>query len=177
MVPYLKGIHQTLDGWRPGRDSDGWRLTHAELKAAKDHENEMDYTYPKEIPKYVYPCTRLEDDISCLMELFNTSHPKVRHVRSSNVYLALYGFADASGSGFGSTIQTKEGLRVRHGIWGRDSTGSSSNFKELKNLVDTIEQEVNSGVLFASEFLSLQITSWPKVAIIKALHTLKFYST
>ena len=118
-------------------------MTHAELKAAKDHENEMDYTYPKEIPKYVYPCTRLEDDISWLMELFNTYHPKVRHVRSSNVYLALYGFADASGSGFGSTIQTKEGLRVRHGIWGRDSTGSSSNFKELKNLVDTIEQEVN----------------------------------
>jgi hypothetical protein len=23
MVPYLKGIHQTLDGWRPNRDTDG----------------------------------------------------------------------------------------------------------------------------------------------------------
>ena len=27
MTPYLKGIHQTLDGWREGRDEDGWRVT------------------------------------------------------------------------------------------------------------------------------------------------------
>ncbi len=25
MNPYLKGIHATLDSWRPGRDGDGWR--------------------------------------------------------------------------------------------------------------------------------------------------------
>ena len=152
MVPYLKGIHQTLDGWRPGRDNDGWKLTHAEIKAAKDHNYEMGYVYPKDIPKYVYPCTRLDDDLDCLLKLFESEYPKVRHVRSSNVYLALYGFADASGSGFGSTIQTDQGLRVRHSVWGRDATSSSSNFKELSNLVDTIEKEVESGVLFASEF-------------------------
>lgn len=34
MVPYLKGIHQTLDGWGPGRANDGWKLMHAEIKAA-----------------------------------------------------------------------------------------------------------------------------------------------
>jgi len=84
--------------------------------------------------------------------LFDTQHPKVRHVRTSEVNVALYGFGDASGSGFGSTIQTQAGLRVRHGIWGRDSTKSSSNFKELRNLVDTIEKEVESGVLTGSEF-------------------------
>ena len=112
----------------------------------------MDYVYPKDIPKYVYPCTRLDDDIDCLLKLFDSEYPMVRHVRSSNVYLALYGFADASGSGFGSTIQTDQGLRVRHGVWGRDATSSSSNFKELRNLVDAIEKEVESGVLFASEF-------------------------
>ena len=41
MVPYLKGIHQTLDGWREGRDNDGWRISMAELKAAKDLNDEM----------------------------------------------------------------------------------------------------------------------------------------
>lgn len=36
MTPYLKGIHQTLDGWREGRDEDGWRLTISEMKAVKE---------------------------------------------------------------------------------------------------------------------------------------------
>ena len=26
MVPYLKGIHATIDSWRPGRDCDGWKI-------------------------------------------------------------------------------------------------------------------------------------------------------
>eukprot|EP00980_Cylindrotheca_fusiformis_P031012 scaffold25703_cov171-Cylindrotheca_fusiformis.AAC.1 len=26
MVPYLKGIHLTLDGWRKFRDDEGWKL-------------------------------------------------------------------------------------------------------------------------------------------------------
>ena len=24
MIPYLNGLHMTLDGWRPGRDNEGW---------------------------------------------------------------------------------------------------------------------------------------------------------
>jgi hypothetical protein len=31
MVPYLKGIHQTLDSWRPHRDKDGWKLSMKEI--------------------------------------------------------------------------------------------------------------------------------------------------
>jgi hypothetical protein len=27
MVPYLKGIHLSLDSWRANRDEDGWRIT------------------------------------------------------------------------------------------------------------------------------------------------------
>jgi hypothetical protein len=27
MIPYLKGLHLTIDSWRPHRDEDGWRLT------------------------------------------------------------------------------------------------------------------------------------------------------
>jgi hypothetical protein len=26
MVPYLKGVHHTLDSWRPERDVDGWKF-------------------------------------------------------------------------------------------------------------------------------------------------------
>jgi len=27
LVPYLKGIHLTLDSWRPNQDDDGWKIT------------------------------------------------------------------------------------------------------------------------------------------------------
>jgi len=27
LVPYLKGIHLTLDSWRPNRDDDGWKIS------------------------------------------------------------------------------------------------------------------------------------------------------
>ena len=27
MVPYMKGIHLTLDGWRVGQDDEGWKQT------------------------------------------------------------------------------------------------------------------------------------------------------
>ena len=33
LVPYMKGLHLTLDGWRPGRDADGWKLMRAKLQA------------------------------------------------------------------------------------------------------------------------------------------------
>jgi hypothetical protein len=32
IIPYPKGIHLTLDSWRPGQDSDGWKLTSLELQ-------------------------------------------------------------------------------------------------------------------------------------------------
>ena len=42
MTPYLKGIHQTIDIWRPGRDEEGWKLTPKELerRAAEDREED-----------------------------------------------------------------------------------------------------------------------------------------
>ena len=151
MVPYLKGIHQTLDGWGEGRDNDGWRISMAELKAAKDINDEMQFMYSKNAPTHVYPATRLEDEVECLLKLFDSDLPKVRHVRSKSVSLVLYGFSDASGSGFGSTIATDKGLKIRHGIWGSDSNKHSSNYKELRNIVETIELEVLSGLLQGKE--------------------------
>ena len=36
MVPYLKGIHLTLDGWQKGRDNEGWKVTGREAREARD---------------------------------------------------------------------------------------------------------------------------------------------
>lgn len=65
--------------------------------------------------------------------------------------MVYYGFGDASGSGFGATIETKSGLRICQGVWGRDSNKDSSNYKELTNLVETIESEADRGTLSGAE--------------------------
>ena len=151
MTPYLKGIHQTLDSWRPGRDGDGWRLTMAEIKEAIDKHDEIKYSYPSDAPTYVIPANRLEDDLKCLKRLFESEHPRVRHVRTNMISYAYYGFGDASESGFGSSIERESGLKIRHGIWGRDSNKLSSNYRELRNLVETVEEEVQEGKISGSE--------------------------
>jgi len=36
ITPYLKGIHLTLDSWRPWRNDEAWKLPLSEIKAALD---------------------------------------------------------------------------------------------------------------------------------------------
>ena len=162
MVPYLKGIHQTLDSWWSNRDEDGWKLTLSEIRASKDSLDQMKYSYStKDAPTEVYPVTWLEDDINCLSKLFESPRPTIRHVRSNLVSIAMYGFGDASGSGFGSSIQSSLGLRVGLGIWGTDAINKSSNFKEFANLVETLEEEEAEGLLSGYEvflFTDNQVT-------------------
>mmetsp|Transcript_21443 Transcript_21443/g.30696 ORF Transcript_21443/g.30696 Transcript_21443/m.30696 type:complete len:502 (+) Transcript_21443:2685-4190(+) len=155
LVPYLKGFHLTLDSWRPGRDSDGWRLTLAEMRAtrASNEEGELEDEFfsNKKAPEFVSPSARLPDDISVLLQLTSADSPPKRFVRSKLIATACYGFGDASGSGFGSTVQGLDGVRYRHGLWGRDNNAKSSNYRELCNLVEVIEEGVLDGSLEGAE--------------------------
>jgi hypothetical protein len=36
MKPYLKGFHLSLETWRGGRDSEGWKLTKHQESVAKE---------------------------------------------------------------------------------------------------------------------------------------------
>jgi hypothetical protein len=68
--------------------------------------------------------------------------------RRHQVHLLLYGFADASGGGLGSTVTIPGvGIRCRVGVWGKDNEGHSSNYKEFENVVMTIEEEACHGML------------------------------
>jgi hypothetical protein len=72
--------------------------------------------------------------------MFAAPRPTIHYVRASKVVVALYGFADASGSGFGSSIQLSASqTHIRYGMWGRDAEDKSSNYRELRNLVESIE--------------------------------------
>ena len=64
MVPYLKGIHLTLDSWRPNRDSDGWKLSFG-LRGLLPEESGDNVTSAP--PAVVQPATRLRDDLIVLM--------------------------------------------------------------------------------------------------------------
>ena len=155
LTPFLKGLHLTIDSWRPDRDSEGWKVKVSPQEEGYwcEEENQwVSYAAPGgEAPDRVKEVPRLADDIKSLEVLLGDVHPPLRFVRSKSISVALYGFGDASGVGFGSTIQTEQGVIYRYGVWGRDDESASSNFRELGNLVYTLEGEVEKGTLDQSE--------------------------
>lgn len=66
--------------------------------------------------------------------------------------MAIYGFVDASTAGHGSSFALPDGsLLFHHGLWGRDTDDLSSNFRELCNLVESVEEAVLLGELTGHE--------------------------
>jgi hypothetical protein len=76
----------------------------------------------------------------------------------------VYGFGDASRAGFGSSMQRLErlgrlrqfdgstklgekGLRYQIGVWGKDTEHSSSNYREMQNIVESLEDVAEKGDL------------------------------
>jgi len=157
IFPYLKGVYHTMNSWRVGRDGEGWKYTMKEWRSFLDMESErMDevgkarrkFVLEKQPirPERVKVVPRLRDDLNALQVLFAEEVPQQRLVRGKALTFVLYGFGDASGGGFGSSWETAQGVRYRYGTWGRDEEDASSNLRELKNLVETLEvmaQEVS----------------------------------
>jgi hypothetical protein len=106
----------------------------------------------REAPDMVTPAPRLMDDLTCLLRLFALETAPTRIVHFTKWVVAIYGFVDASNSGFGSSFELPDGsILFRHGLWGRDSDSLSSNFRELCNLVASVEDGVACGELNHSE--------------------------
>jgi len=152
VTPYLKGIHLSVDGWRPDRDRDGWRKA-KRSRDVRGSEVEEEWggkevgwvVSSSEAPKRVGLVPRFETDSEALAEFFGPPLPPVRRVRGRIVIECFYGFGDASGTGFGSTFASgRAGFRVhyRFGQWCTEISEESSNYRELRNLVDAVEQLV-----------------------------------
>jgi hypothetical protein len=69
LTPYLKGIHLSLDSWRPWRKEDDWKLTLSEIRVALEEKGQ--HTSPvlgsghKAPPRVKWvPC--LKDDVDAL---------------------------------------------------------------------------------------------------------------
>jgi hypothetical protein len=160
MVPYLKGIHQTLDSWRTNRDSDGWKLSAKEL-AARIRNGRSLQKEPEGPPTRVKAAVRLAGDLEAFTKLFDSEAPPRRLVRSSVSLQIFYGFGDASGVGHASNFQgfsrlgdkVKEDDRIhyRYGHWCDAVSEASSNYRELLNLVESLEAQVESGRVQGAE--------------------------
>jgi hypothetical protein len=73
-------------------------------------------------PPEVCPVPRLANDLEALDELFHPDLPPLRPIHPAAVTTVIYGFADASGVGFGSSLQLPSGsVAYRYGLWGKDA--------------------------------------------------------
>ena len=107
-------------------------------------------------------------------------------VRPAQVVQVYYGFGYALGKQFGATmsesygcnrrlsedVKVGGGIRFRVGLWTVEEEEESSNYKELKNLVDTVEGEATGGRLRDCNFFCLQITPLQRVVFIEGTQNL-----
>lgn len=148
ITPFLKGLHLTIDSWRPGRDAEGWK----DVDNDGFEETSLFSDAPVHAPTLVQAVPRLAQDLCSLQLLLTPTAPPQRAIRPTAIASCIYGFADASRTGFGSTLQLPSGeLAYRFGLWGRDAESGSSNYRELRNLVEVLEEGVASKVLLGSE--------------------------
>ncbi len=69
----------------------------------------------------------------------------------ASIGVALYGFGDASGTGFGQTFATPTGTMFCYGVYGKDKSKLSSNYHKLSNLVSALEQGSADGTFNNAE--------------------------
>jgi len=86
--------------------------------------------------------------------MFQGTSPTVHHLQSIRTGYATYGFGDASGARFGCAFTTPElSTWFSFGSWGSNAEGASSNYKELRNLTESIELGVQGGTLLNTELI------------------------
>ena len=160
MKPYLKGLHLTVDSWRPERGSDGWKLRNADIDLLRRENEGFERVIekPEGAPEWVAPVDRLAGDVHALLELCSADHPPKRRMRVTEMDAVFYVGGDASKVGYGSAAQRKT-LRgkplVTHnrvGFWVESiREGKRSNWKELRNCVGAVEEGVLGGTMRGCE--------------------------
>jgi len=184
MKPYLRGIHATLDSWRPDRDKEGWKRPKTKKQKGNEDavnltedlvaydDDQMDWcdkwpdlkllehrrdsdegTGQRNVPQHVRAVPRLITDVEALLELCSSDIPPKRLARPTARVCVRYGFGDASGVGYGSSILIEgRGILWETGLWEWSiKEESSSNYKELKNIVDTLHKYASDGFLRDTE--------------------------
>ena len=147
MVPYLKGIHLTLESWRPDQNEEGWRLSPKERDALFTDET-LKAVSQGPAPAQVKKARRFNDDVQALLHLTAGDSPPRLLARPRKHSQVVIIFGDASGEGFGSSmwLYGSNNVDTEHGLWTREYGARSSNFRELYNLILRLESlEIEGG--------------------------------
>jgi hypothetical protein len=80
MTHFLKGLHLTIDAWRPEWDEEGWRMAQAELDARKETDEDSGRLETEEeaheVPsEKILAVPRLNDNIKVLCLLTEAECP------------------------------------------------------------------------------------------------------
>ena len=185
LVPYLKGIHLTLDSWREGRDEEGWKQKKKnkfpgdDIQADISSTDDLDLSTDEDIelanfsesihaPLEVLPVPRLQTDLYALRQFLSLEKPPWRFVRGGRAACVQYGFGDAAKSGFGTTVRVdSQKIWYRLGIWSCTEQDESSNFRELFNLVESLEARAADNLLKGLEIFFFTDNSTAESAFFK----------
>ena len=119
-------------------------------------------------PEVLLSVPRLAKDLKALDLFLASAKVPWRFVRGKKICVAIYGFGDASKAGFGSTFEEGNGsIWFRLGVWGCTLEEESSNFRELINLVESIEERVAEGGFSGSEIFLFTDNSTAEAAFYK----------
>ena len=100
----------------------------------------------------------LAPNLLALKELFKGEEPAQRLVRGDRVQTAKFAFGDASGGGFGSSWEADESnkkvdeVAYRFVTWDEISSAQSSNYRDFRNLTETLELMSRNGELHGTEW-------------------------
>ena len=149
LTPYLRGIHLTLDSWRPNRDEDGWAITSGRL-AVEEHLLGSDAGVPErypDAPTEVRAVPRLAADVAALMQLTSSLEPPDVLVRPINAMAVIFIYGDASGAGYGISLWRKgeSKIGVEYGEWTKEYSEKSSNHREMYNFTIYLEKLLSLG--------------------------------
>ena len=161
--PYMKGLHLTIDSWRPLRGPDGFKLRGKELENALAWGLDGDMPCRRaedetggeggpgaslmarrgssddEPPVEVRPVARFIDDLTYLTQLTRADTPPRQLYRAKHA-AALFVIGDASGKAKGAVVVSQYGLDYESGVWTQHWRGKSSNVREAENLTDRLER-------------------------------------
>lgn len=163
LTPFLKGFYLTLNSWREGRDDADWKVSPRQWKVllfnraanGRISEGELDNELRKSemtgAPERVTSSPSLKSDVEALAAMFSPEKAPEVVIRSKTVITIVYGFGDASGTGLGATFTCGSGFNFRIGVWGSAEDPESSNWKEFTNIVESLEEEAESGHLDKAE--------------------------
>ena len=144
MIPDLKGLHLTIDSWRPNQDEDGWRQTSGHFEPKIDDG----VVEAVAAPVLVQAVPQLGQDLRALGELTDsTVAPRVQ-VRLTATAAAGFMFGDASGMGFGQSLwlMGRPDVDIFFGLWDGKASGNSSKWREFYNQVLAVERGIEHTV-------------------------------